>query len=82
MKSIRSQRGEIFSSANILRTKRVFRCRRPQFFVQKTSNFSKFMMCPAWSMGEEVEPVRTICRQGRGESFCDLVRSLFMDNSQ
>jgi len=43
MKGIHSQEGESLSSANILRTRRDFRCRCLHFLVQKTS---KFMMCP------------------------------------
>jgi len=38
-------RESLFSTV-ILRTRGgVFRCERPHFLVQKTSNFSKFMMC-------------------------------------
>jgi len=38
-----------------------FRCGRPHFFVQKTSEFSKFMVCTHGTGGRGVEPVRTFC---------------------
>jgi len=41
-----------------------FRCGRPHFLVQKTLDFSKFMVCP----------------HGQGEvNFCDFVQTSFMD---
>jgi len=55
------------SSADILRTKEIFRCGRPHFFAQnKTSDFSKFMI------------VRTD-KEGGGSIFRDFVRTSFMD---
>jgi len=49
--------------------------------VQKTLDFSKFMVCPhGQEAGVEVEPVRTFCRQGGGESiFRDFMRTSFTD---
>jgi len=46
------------------------------FFAQKTSDFSKFMVCPHGQGGIGVEPVRTFCGQGgMGSIFCDFVRT-------
>jgi len=41
-----------------------FRCGRPHFLVQKTSDFSKFMMCPHGQGERGVKPERTLCGQG------------------
>jgi len=50
MKDVRSQGGgrRGLSSAGILRTRQggFFRCGRPHFLVQNTSDFSKLMVCP------------------------------------
>jgi len=40
------------------------RCGRPQFLVQKTSDFSKFMVSPYGQVGKEIEPVRTFFGEG------------------
>jgi len=61
------------SSADIFRTKEFFRCGRPHFFVQKTSEFSKFIVYPHGKGGSE--PVRT---RGERRSFF----SRFMDGPQ
>jgi len=42
-----------------------FRCRRPHFLVQKTSEFSKFMVCPH-EQGERVESVGHFSDKGEG----------------
>jgi len=56
------------SSADILWTKGFLHKRTSHFLVQKTSDFSKFIVCPNGQ--GEVEPVRTFCRQReRGQSF-------------
>jgi len=41
-----------------------FRCGRPHILMQKTSDFSKFMVCPHGQGGRGFEPVRTFCEQG------------------
>jgi len=44
-KYIRSHGERDLSSVDILQTRGIFRCGRPHFLVQKTSDFSKFMVC-------------------------------------
>jgi len=50
--------------------------------MQKTSDFSKFMVRPYGQSGRVAETVRTFCGQlmGEGESiFCDFVRMSFIN---
>jgi len=45
----------------------VFRSGYPHFLVQKTSDFSKFMMCLHGLLGAgELKSVQTFCGQGKG----------------
>jgi len=47
--------------------------------MQKTSDFSKFMVCPHGQEGEKgFESVRTFCGQWRVSIFRDFVRIYFM----
>jgi len=39
------------------------------FMVQKTSDFSKFMVCPHGQGGKGVEPMQTFYGQGGGVNF-------------
>jgi len=58
--------------------KGVFRCEGPHFLVQKSSDFSKFMVCPHRHGGRRVGPVRTFFLT-RGSIFRDFARTFFMD---
>jgi len=55
---------------------RFFRYGRPHFLVQKTSNFSKFMLCPHGQGGKGMSQCG---QEGRGSIFCDFVRTSCMD---
>jgi len=46
-----------------------FRCECPHLLVQKTLDFSKFMVCPHGQGGRGVEPVQT---RERGHFFAIL----------
>jgi len=46
-----------------------FRCGRPHFLAQKTSDFSKFMVCSHEQGEREVELVRIFCGQEGGVNF-------------
>jgi len=63
MKDVRSQRGWGLSSADIFRTRKVLQVRTSTLFSAKTSNFSKFMMCPQGVRGLTRQ---TFCIQLRG----------------
>jgi len=68
--------GELFS-ADILRTRGVLQgeggssdADMRTFWRKKTSDFSKFVVCPYGQRGRGVEPVRTFRKQGvRGGQF-------------
>jgi len=78
IKDVSSQGERGWSSADIFQQERDFRCGRPQFLVQKTSDFFKFMECLHWQRwGGWVSA--DICGQGReGSIFRDVVRTSFM----
>jgi len=50
-----------------------FRCGRPHFWRQITSDFSKFMTCPHGQGGRGVELMRTFCCQGEGVNFFSIL---------
>jgi len=52
-----------------------FRCGRPQFLEQKTSDFSKFMVCPHGQGGFSQRE-----QEGGGAIFRDFVQTSFMDD--
>jgi len=54
-----------------------FRCGCPHFFMQKTWDISKFMVCPHGQEGKGVEPVLTFCGQGRGVNFFRFYADVF-----
>jgi len=48
------------------------------FWLHKSSDFSKFMVCPHGQGGREVEPMRTFCGQrGRGIIFSRFCADIF-----
>jgi len=63
------------------RVRRFFRCGRPHFLVQKTSNFSKFMSCPHGQGRERLSQLGHLWTRGRWSIFHDFVRTSFMDGS-
>jgi len=79
MKDICSQEEGDLSSADIFRTRGrgVLQMRTSALFWAKTSDFSKFIVCPHGQRGREVEPVRTFFGQGGREinflRFCENV---------
>jgi len=62
------------------RTKGGLQKRTSALFGAKTSDFSKFMMCPHGQGGEGFEPMRTFFGEGGGSIFRDFVRTSFMDS--
>jgi len=56
----------------------VLQMRTPHFLAQKTSEFSKFMVCPH-EQGEGLSKCRHFADKGEGVIFSDFVRTSFMD---
>jgi len=55
-----------------------FKCGYPNFLAQKTSDFSKFMVCQHGHGWRAVEPVWTFCRQGgKGINFLRFCADVF-----
>jgi len=77
IKEVRSQREGVCPVRT--RGRGFFRSGRPQFLVQKASNFSKFLVCPHGQKGKGVDPVRIFCRQGEESMFLNFLRTSFMD---
>jgi len=61
-----SGRGELYSAEGF------FRCRSPQFLMQKTSEFSNFMLGQNRQERTGFEPVRTFVESGEGSFFAIL----------
>jgi len=57
-----------------------FRCRCPHFLVQKTLEFSKFMVCGHGQEGRGLSHCGHFADKGEGSIFRDFVRTLFMDD--
>jgi len=54
-----------------------FKCGHPHVLVQKTTIFSKFMVCPHGQGGREVEPVRIFFGQGGRVYFLQFCADVF-----
>jgi len=69
------------SSVDVLRTRGegFLRCGRPRFLLQKTSEFSNFMVCPHGQGEERLSQCGHIADTERGSIFRDFVRTSFMD---
>jgi len=48
-------------------------------WCKKTSDFSKFMVCPHGQKGRGVEPVRNFADKGSESIFRDFMRTSFKD---
>jgi len=70
IKNVRSQEGEGFVQCGHFSDKRgFFRCGRPHFLVQKTSDFLKFMVCPHGQGGKGLSQCGRFADKGGGGQF-------------
>jgi len=85
IKDVRSQEERGLTSAGIFRTRDegFFRCGHPHFFAQKTSDFSKFMVCQNGQGGKGLlSQCKHFVDKGEGVNFSRFCADVLPTSSQ